>query len=239
LRLPAGSHAALASLVSADTILSVLRPDRRGLLPDVSDPSPPDNGDATPVSVAQPQRVGELSAKQRECLRLLHGRSQKEVALVLGRAPVTVEKHLEAARAILGATTSRRAAAWYHWYLVQEGGQGGRPGEGESIYGPQAVAGPPEIAPFQPSSSVEDEWPEPVIEPAVVEEAQASFSLAGPTSAPPPPIWPLQTGESRNGLGLGLRLAWIATILVGLLLGTAMLIGGLANLTPVVEAFQH
>ena len=56
--------------------------------------------------------AGKLSLRQAACLRwIAHGKTEREVALILGLSPATVKFHLEAARTNLEATNTAHAVA--------------------------------------------------------------------------------------------------------------------------------
>jgi DNA-binding CsgD family transcriptional regulator len=179
--------------------------------------------------------VTKLSERQRACLRLVYAHlRQKEIARALGISPATVEMHLKAARNVLGAADSREAA---QILAAAENGINGT--YGQSIHGPQHIAEPlPDLSriPLQPNfgsgqyGSVDDRS---------LREDQAlfdAFSVAPAFTA----FRPFPTaGRPRNDLGIWIRFAWIGTIIVGLLIGTAMMVGAMANLTPVIEALKH
>ncbi|MFW2828892.1 response regulator transcription factor [Sphingomonas sp. ID0503] len=173
-----------------------------------------------------------LSERQRECLRLVYKHMrQKEIARELGIAPTTVEMHLKAARTALGAADSREAAQILALYE-------GRDTYGQSIHGPEQVAERlSDLSPIVPQPNYGNGRFGAVTDQALHED-QAFFDAFAETQSFLPDLpFPTQ-GRAKNDLGPWLRLAWIGTIVVGLLLGTAMMVGALANLTPVVDALN-
>jgi DNA-binding CsgD family transcriptional regulator len=141
-------------------------------------------------------RIGALSQRQRECLRLVaQGLEAKEIARVLGISDQTVKNHLGAARATLGTARSITAARLLVAAEAGTSGTGTPPGIADRSYLDVETPGQP--------------------------DGQRTIGGLGDGSGfapvPMPPAMPLpfrtRRGQ-RNDLGIGARLAIIVVLTV-------------------------
>lgn len=66
------------------------------------------------IEVIASRAIGQLSDKQRQCLRLVgRGMSSKEIAIETGLTPLTVDTYLKAAISKLGVSNRREAARMF------------------------------------------------------------------------------------------------------------------------------
>jgi DNA-binding CsgD family transcriptional regulator len=198
------------------------------------------NSDHFPLHKAfDMERINQLTARQRDCLRLvMQHLPSKEIARVLAISPNTVDQHLRAAMAVLGATSRVSAAK----YLAAH--------EAESL--PQPLNSPSlrmaESAPaqhFEPTFGDQEtgtglanglensasELFEERIE-SRVKEYQANYVASYPQMAPFDfrSVIPWD-GRRQNDLTTVQRLGWIGIISIGTTLAFGTLIAGLDALS--------
>lgn len=161
------------------------------------------------------ERLGNLTDKQRECLRLVWLQyDSKRIARELGLKPDAVDGRLKTAARVLGAENRYEAA---RILAKAETGTDDR----RAIYASPDIATEAAPAPttisFMPG--------ELLAEPLVVEEGQAPYSLASTQGeARFPPLLPTN-GRRSNDVGPRRKLLQISVIAIG----TAIAFGALAD----------
>jgi DNA-binding CsgD family transcriptional regulator len=185
------------------------------------------------------ERINQLTARQRDCLRLvMQHLPSKEIARALAISPNTVDQHLRAAMAVLGATSRVSAAKMLASHEVATH--------------PQPLASPPlrmaEPAPVEHCDTIFGNQ-ETGTEEAIgwgnskigfsqermedrVRDYQFNHVASYPQIAPSAfhPVFPLD-GRRQNDLTTVQRLGWIMIISIGTTLAFGALLAGLDALS--------
>jgi DNA-binding CsgD family transcriptional regulator len=171
------------------------------------------------------QRLGRLTEKQRECLRLVYAHlSSKEIAPRLGVEPGTVDQYIKAAMRTLGVSDRRHAAQM----LAEHEAKACRP----LVYQPLDIAVAPDFATFGASTeglrSAQSE-----------QSVREAAALVRPF--PPPdsdaPKWSLPIGGGDpDHLSAAKRLGWIFALILLIVLGFGLFVTGLEALSRLGRA---
>lgn len=175
------------------------------------------------------EAISKLTARQRDCLRLvLHHKQSKEIGRELGISPMTVDNHFRSAIQILGVSNRLEAARMLaahegeepsHWLTSQPlpvVSQFERP-----IIAPPVDAGDGQREMM--SALREDQVP------------YRTYADHGFTTIP----LPVPTrGKPRNDLTIAQRLFWIAALVFGMGIGAGALLSGFAALSNIVLALK-
>lgn len=169
--------------------------------------------------------VARLSEGQRECLRMVYRHMEtKEIARILGISPDGVTQRIKTAMRILGVNRRKDAALM----LAEAEGLDSYP---PLVHPPRDIASIPELATIGPST--EGGWHSGSSGEAMREE-QVAFAAAPFVRSP---ALPLPIGGARpDDVGWQKRLAWIASITIGIALAFGALVAGVEALTRLIWA---
>ncbi|MDQ8756446.1 helix-turn-helix transcriptional regulator [Sphingosinicella sp. LHD-64] len=174
----------------------------------------------------EPDRITRLTEMQRKCLRLVYAHlSSKEIAPRLGVEPGTVDQYIKAAMRTLGVSDRRKAARM----LAEQEGAVAQP----LVYQPPDIARGHEPEKLTPSIG---ERPETALGEAMREEP-VPFQVTAPSAARLRLPFAAK-GGTRNDLGSGQRLAWIAAIAILGALAYFGLIEGAGKIAEVVRGLR-
>ncbi|HEX9933024.1 MAG TPA: helix-turn-helix transcriptional regulator [Allosphingosinicella sp.] len=169
-------------------------------------------------------RIERLTQQQRVCLRHVYAHmTSKEIALLLGIRPGSVDQHLKSAMQILGVA-ERRAAARLLVEHERESSQ-------RLAYQFRPIASEAGSGRLAPSNDERVRQGLPTGE--KVEELQAGFDafhVQGLTTSPLP-----SGGAEPHGLKLGSRLAWLIAGMIALIAGFGALVAAAAALGPLLR----
>ena len=178
-------------------------------------------------------RFSKITEAQRACLRLVFRRmSSKEIGVELGITHHAVDQRIKAAVQTLSASNRFEAAHMLasHEGLIASGPSSYPPVTyGRTVYGSPEVAPTRSEPPLEPTNEVERQH-EPV-RGMVMAEQQAVFQATPWLRDWDMPLPFPTAGRRLNDLSVGLRLAWIVTIAIGMALAFGMVLAGLEALS--------
>lgn len=188
---------------------------------------------------AQMERIDQLTARQRDCLRLvMQHLPSKEIARALAISPNTVDQHLRAAMTVLGATSRVSAAKFLAAHEAETPPQpltspSLRMAEPAPVQHCEATLGDQEAVTRKASGSGGSAMGffEERVE-SRVRDYQANYVASYPQMAPFEfrSVIPLD-GRRQNDLTTVQRLGWVAVISIGTTLAFGALLAGLDALS--------
>jgi DNA-binding CsgD family transcriptional regulator len=174
-------------------------------------------------------RVAKLSEGQRACLRMVYRHMEtKEIARILEISPDGVAQRIKTAMRILGVNRRRDAAR----ILAEAEADGAAPPYPPSVNPPWDIATAPEPATIAALFEGERQaYREP--SGRGLREEQMAYEAA--ILPPPGARLPFPLREARpNDVGWAIRLAWIASIAIGIALAFGALVTGVEGLTKLI-----
>lgn len=174
--------------------------------------------------------ISKLTARQRDCLRLvLHHKQSKEIGRELGISPMTVDNHFRSAIQTLGVSNRLEAALLLDSF-EREGTSQQLTSQSES------VVSPPQSPIMPPPADAGDGQREMY---SALREDQVPYRTYREIGIVDFPL-PLPTrGKPRNDLTIAQRLFWIAVLIFGMGLGAGALLSGFAALSNIILALKH
>jgi DNA-binding CsgD family transcriptional regulator len=176
------------------------------------------------------EAISKLTARQRDCLRLvLEHKQSKEIGRELGISPMTVDNHFRSAIQTLGVSNRLEAARMLEAYE--------RLGPSQRLTSQlPPVVSPPET-PIMRSPAIAGSGH--VEGTSALREDQVPYRTYREASFYDFPLPVPTKGKPRNDLTIAQRLFWIAALIFGMGLGAGALLSGFAALTDIILALKR
>lgn len=173
----------------------------------------------------------KLSKRQMDCLTLAaRPMTSKEIGRELNISSRTVEVHLDKAVQILGAANRMDAVRML------------RAQEDQATYQTRRYPAALAEAAVNPMNSPRSDigiGEGETMYVASVRQEQSPFQLSFVGSQAPFPLPIPRRGRQHNDLTILQRVGWTFAIIIGLAIGTGVLLGGLGTISALLKALQH
>lgn len=177
-----------------------------------------------------PEAISKLTARQRDCLRLvLHHKQSKEIGRELGISPMTVDNHFRSAIQTLGVSNRLEAALMLASHDLEAPSQ-------RLTSQSAGVVSPVERSIMTPSSDDGDRQREMA---SALREDQVPYRTYREATFTDFPLPVPTRRKPRNDLTIAQRLFWIAVLIFGMGLGAGALLSGFAALTNIALALKR
>ncbi len=182
-------------------------------------------------SVMVADELTKLSKRQLDCLTLAaRPMTSKEIGRELAISSRTVEVHLDKAVQILGASNRMDAVRMLRAHEENTTYQTRR-------Y-PAALAEPAYAGLNSPRTDGGIGEGDTMLV-ASVRQEQSPFRYAFAGAGEPFPLPIPRRGRQRNDLTILQRVGWTFAIIIGLAIGTGVLLGGISTISALLKALQH